>query len=244
VRVAVFVTCMNNMLYPRTGVAVVTVLERLGVSVDYVENQTCCGQMHLNAGYRREGLVLARRTLDAFEHADAVVVPSGSCTSTMRHLWGDVARDEDDTAVSSRLRDFAPRVYEFSEFLVDRLGVVNVGARFPHTVAYHPTCHSLRHLRVGDRPTQLLRAVEGLTLLEIERPDSCCGFGGVFAVKNSEVSAAMGLDKIEEFRRSSAEYLCASDNSCLTHLRTLSERHGPTVPTVHLAEILAMQEIR
>ena len=241
-RVALFITCVNDGLFPDTPRAVVEVLERLGHHVVFPTQQTCCGQMHLNAGYRREGLRLAHRTLNSFERADAVVVPSGSCTATMRHLWGDVARDVDDTGITSRLEGFIPRVYEFSEFLVDRLGVVDVGARFAHTVAYHPTCHSLRHLRVGDRPTRLLSAVEGLTLVEIERPESCCGFGGVFAVKNAEVSAAMGLDKIDEFRVSGAEYLCASDNSCLTHLRTVSERHGPAVPTLHLAEILASQE--
>ena len=240
-RIALFVTCMNNVIYPRTGRAVVTVLERLGHEVVFPEPQTCYGQMHLNAGYRREGLALAASVLSSFANADAIVVPSGSCTVTMRDLWAEVATDEGDHDLATRARDFAPRVHEFTELLVDVLGVEDVGARFAHRVAYHPTCHSLRAQRVGDRPLRLLHAVEGLELVEFERPDSCCGFGGLFSVKNPDTSAAMGVDKVADVAASGAQYLCATDNSCLTHIGAVAA-HGadpPPFQTIHLAEILA-----
>jgi L-lactate dehydrogenase complex protein LldE len=244
---------MNNILYPDTGKAVVTVLERLGHEVDFIQSQTCCGQMHLNAGYRPEGLVLARDVMTSFERADVIVVPSGSCTSTMRHLWRDVAQDENDHLLVADAEAFAPKVFEFTELLVDVLGVTDVGATFERRVTYHPTCHSLRSLRVGDRPLQLLREVRGIELVELPESDSCCGFGGLFAVKNPDTSAAMGLDKISNVLASGAEVLCASDNSCLTHLSTLAQKSGSLVPgstthptppnrgfeVKHIAEILA-----
>ncbi|MFZ1062402.1 MAG: (Fe-S)-binding protein [Acidimicrobiales bacterium] len=245
-------TCMNNILYPETGRAVVTVLERLGHEVDFIESQTCCGQMHLNAGYRPEGLKLARDVMDSFERADVVVVPSGSCTSTMRHLWRDVAQDENDDQLVADADAFAPKVFEFTELLVDVLGVTDVGATFERRVTYHPTCHSLRSLRVGDRPLKLLREVRGIELIELPESDSCCGFGGLFAVKNPDTSAAMGLDKIARVLDTGADVLCASDNSCLTHLATLAKKSGslvpgpsaasttpPTFEVRHIAEILA-----
>ena len=240
-RIALFVTCMNNAIYPRTGRAVVTVLERLGHEVVFPEPQTCCGQMHLNAGYRREGLALAASVLSSFASADAIVVPSGSCTVTMRDLWADVATDEGDHDLAARARDFAPRVHEFTELLVDVLGVEDVGARFEHRVAYHPTCHSLRAQRVGERPLRLLRAVSGIELVELDRPDSCCGFGGLFSVKNPDTSAAMGDDKVADVASSGAQYLCATDNSCLTHIGAVAAHDAdpPPFQTIHLAEILA-----
>ena len=245
-RIALFVTCMNNAIYPRTGRAVVTVLERLGHEVVFPEPQTCCGQMHLNAGYRREGLALAASVLSSFASADAIVVPSGSCTVTMRDLWADVATDEGDHDLAARARDFAPRVYEFTELLVDVLGVEDVGAHFAHRVAYHPTCHSLRAQRVGDRPLRLLRAVTGIELVELERPDSCCGFGGLFSVKNPDTSAAMGVDKVADVVNSGARYLCATDNSCLTHIGAVAahQTDPPPFQTIHLVEILASSGAR
>jgi len=245
VRISLFVTCMNNMLYPQTGRAVVTVLERLGHEVDYVQSQTCCGQMHLNAGYRAEGLGLARDVMASFQDADAIVVPSGSCTSTMRHLWHDVALDENDAGLAKDADEFAPKVFEFTELLVDVLGVTDVGATFERRVTYHPTCHSLRSLRVGDRPLQLLRAVKGIDLVELPERESCCGFGGLFSLKNPDTSAAMGMDKIDNVTASGAEVLCASDNSCLTHIAALAEKSkrkgavNPRFEVKHIAEILA-----
>ncbi len=243
--IALYVTCVNNGLFPATGRAVVTILERLGHRVSFPEPQTCCGQLHLNAGYRPEGLALARSTLDVLGSADAVVVPSASCAATIRHLYEQAAQDEGDAALARDAAAVAPRVHELSELLVDVLGVTDVGATFPHRVTYHPTCHSLRGLRVGDRPTALLRAVRGLELVELPGADECCGFGGLFAVKNSDTSAAMGMDKLAQVRATGAEVLCAADNSCLTHLWGLAAAQAgppagpPPLRVRHLAEILA-----
>ncbi len=237
-RIALFVTCVNNALYPGTGRAVVTLLERLGHEVVFPQPQTCCGQLHLNAGYRPEGLALARGVLDTLAGAEEVVVPSASCAATMRHLWADAAEDEGDDALAARAREMASRVHELVELLTDVLGVTDVGATFAHRVAYHPTCHSLRSLRLGDRPVRLLESVRGLELVPLPRSQSCCGFGGLFAVKNPDVSAAMGADKLEDLASSSAEVLCAADNSCLAHLWGLAQ-FGHPIQVVHIAEILA-----
>jgi L-lactate dehydrogenase complex protein LldE len=235
------VTCVNNALYPATGRAVVTVLERLGHEVVFPQPQTCCGQLHLNGGYRPEGLALARSVLDTFAGAEAIVVPSASCAATMRHVWADAAGDEGNDALAARAQEMAPRVHELVELLTDVLGVTDVGATFPHRVAYHPTCHSLRSLRLGDRPRRLLESVRGLELVPLPRAEECCGFGGLFAIKNPDVSVAMGTDKLHDVVSTSAEVLCAADNSCLTHLSGLAP---PEVPlrVVHIAEILASTE--
>jgi L-lactate dehydrogenase complex protein LldE len=238
-RIALFVTCVNNALYPATGRAVVTVLERLGHQVTFPEPQTCCGQLHLNGGYRPEGLALARSVIDTFADADAIVIPSASCAGTMRHVWDVAAEDEGDAALAADARAMAPRVHEFVELLTDVLGVTDVGATFEHRVAYHPTCHSLRSLRLGDRPIRLLQAVDGLDLVPLQAPDACCGFGGLFALKNDDTSVAMGDDKLADVAASGAEVLCAADNSCLTHLGGRATATGYGLRTMHLAEILA-----
>lgn len=243
IRIALYVTCVNNALFPGTGRAVVRLLERLGHEVHFPEPQTCCGQLHLNAGYRPEGLALARSVLDTFAGAEAVVVPSASCAATMRHLWADAAGDEGDVALAADAAAFAPRVHELTELLVDVLGVTDVGARFPHRVAYHPTCHSLRGLHLGDRPLRLLRAVDGLELVDLPAADSCCGFGGLFAVKNPETSTAMGADKLRAVTSTGAEVLCAADNSCLTHIGGVAGAERSPLRVAHLAEILAGEAV-
>jgi L-lactate dehydrogenase complex protein LldE len=219
-RVSLFVTCFNDTLFPQTGRAVVRLLERLGCEVDFPLEQTCCGQMHTNSGYAREGLALARRFARVFDGAEYVVVPSASCAGMLRH---HVDRP----------------VQELSEFLVDVMGVEDVGASFPHRVTFHPTCHSLRELGVGDRPMRLLRAVRGIELVELEQARECCGFGGTFAVKNAEVSAAMLADKVRSVLDTQAEILCAADNSCLMHIGGALSRQRTGVRTMHLAEVLA-----
>jgi L-lactate dehydrogenase complex protein LldE len=221
-RVSLFVTCFNDTLFPQTGRAVVRLLERLGCEVDFPLEQTCCGQMHMNSGYPREGVALARRFARVFEGAECVVTPSASCAGMLRQ----------------QLRD-GPPVYELSELLVDRLGVDEVGAHFPHRVCFHPTCHSLRELHVGDRPMRLLRAVKGIELVELPGASECCGFGGTFAVKNAEVSSAMLADKVRAVLDTGAEVVCAADNSCLMHIGGALARQRAGVRTVHLAEVLA-----
>jgi L-lactate dehydrogenase complex protein LldE len=220
VRVALFVTCFNDTLFPQTGRAVVRLLERLGCEVEFPLEQTCCGQMHLNSGYPREGVALARRLERVFAGADHVVTPSASCAGMLR-------------------QQVDMPVFELSEFLVDRLGVEDVGAYFPHRVTFHPTCHSLRELGVGDRPLRLLRAVKGIELVDLPEASECCGFGGTFAVKNSEVSSAMLADKVRAVLDTEAEVVCAADNSCLMHIGGALSRQRTGVRTVHLAEVLA-----
>lgn len=238
-RVALFVTCLVDGLYPQVGQATVTLLERLGVEVDVPMAQTCCGQMHLNTGYRDAALPLVDRFADVFAGYDAVVAPSGSCVGSVRHQHADLAREHDDHALAARADAVAARTYELSEFLVDVLGVTDVGAYYPHRVTYHPTCHSLRLLRVGDRPRRLLEAVEGLELVELPDAEQCCGFGGTFALKNAEVSGAMLADKTAHILQTGAEVCSAGDSSCLMHIGGGLAHQHRDVRTVHLAEILA-----
>jgi len=226
VRVALFITCFNDTLFPATGRAMVEVLERLGHEVEFPEEQTCCGQMHFNAGYHDEARGLARRFNRVFERCEAIVSPSASCVGMVREGY-------------ERLGEPAPEVWELSEFLVRRLGVEDVGAYYPHRVTYHPTCHSLRALGVGDAPLRLLRAVRGLDLVGLGEADECCGFGGTFAVKNADVSTAMLADKLRYVLDTRAEAVCAADNSCLLHIAGGLSRLRTGTRAMHVAEILA-----
>jgi L-lactate dehydrogenase complex protein LldE len=225
VRVALFVTCFNDTLFPETGRATVRLLERLGCEVHFPEEQTCCGQMHFNSGYAREGLELAQRFERVFAGAEAVVSPSASCVGMVREHAGVDAP-----------------VYELSEFLTGPLGLEDVGAYYPHRVTWHPTCHSLRVLRVGDAPLRLLRAVKGIDLVELPEANECCGFGGTFAVKNADVSMAMLSDKLRSALDTRAEVVAAGDNSCLMHIGGGLSRQRTGMRAVHLAQILASTE--
>ncbi len=239
-RVALFATCLVDALFPDAGRATVSLLERLGQPVEFPLEQTCCGQMHTNSGYFEVQLV--RRYVDVFSPYDAVVVPSGSCAGSIHHQHPMVARAAGDEGLAARAEAVAAKTYELSQFVVDVLGTDDVGAYFPHRVTYHPTCHSLRMLGVGDRPLRLLRNVRGIDLVELRRWDECCGFGGTFSVKNPDVSAAMLADKMEAVIETGAEVLCAGDRSCLMHIGGGLERVRAGVRTLHLAEILANTE--
>jgi L-lactate dehydrogenase complex protein LldE len=241
-KVALMVTCVNDAMFPDTGKAVVTLLRRLGVELEFPAAQTCCAQPMVNTGYLDEAVPVVRTFVDAFAGYDAVVAPSGSCAGSARHQHGLVARRSGDAALERAVAETSPKVYELSEFLVDVLGVTDVGAYFPHTVTYHPTCHSLRMLGVGDRPRRLLEAVRGLTLVDLPAAEECCGFGGTFAVKNADTSVAMGADKARHVRDTDAEVLVAGDNSCLMHIGGMLSRQRTGVRTMHLAEILATTE--
>ena len=241
-RVALFATCLVDGLFPDIGKATVSVLERLGQQVEFPAGQTCCGQMHVNTGYQREALPLIRRYVDVLSGYDAIVAPSGSCVGSVRHQHAMVARRAGEQALAEAADDVAARTYELSQFLVDVLGVDDVGAYFPHRVTYHPTCHSLRLLRVGDRPLRLLRNVRGLELVELPEADQCCGFGGTFALKNSDVSTAMLADKMRAVLQTRAEVCAAGDASCLMHIGGGLSRLRTGTRTVHLAEILASTE--
>jgi len=221
VRVSLFITCFNDSLFPQTGRAMVELLERLGHEVEFRPEQTCCGQMHTNSGYPTEGAALADRMARVLDGAEAIVTPSASC--------------------AGHLREHAPQlpVHELSEFLTGVLGLDDLGARFPARVAYHPTCHSLRGLRLGDAPLRLLGRVTGVELVELPGADQCCGFGGTFAVKNADVSTAMLEDKLAAIEHSGADVVTAVDNSCLMQIGGGLQRRGSRVHALHLAEILA-----
>jgi L-lactate dehydrogenase complex protein LldE len=239
VRIALFITCYNDTLFPHTGQAVVRVLERLGHTVEFPLEQTCCGQMHFNTGYRREAYPMAKRFVEMFADAEAVCIPSSSCVAMMREYYPALAHENQDAEMSAAVERLLPRVFEFSELLVDRLGVTNVGAYFPHCVTYHASCHGLRSLHLGDKPLQLLRAVRGLELVPLEQVEQCCGFGGTFAVKNADVSAAMLTEKIGAVLNTRAEVCTACDNSCLMHMQGMLHRQFAGVRTLHIAEVLA-----
>jgi L-lactate dehydrogenase complex protein LldE len=228
--VALFVTCLADTLYPAVGSATVRLLERLGVGVEFPRAQTCCGQLHLNAGYPDVAATLARRFVEVFDGYEAVVSPSGSCVAHVRAHVPELTVDSGGVAA---------RTWELSEFLVDRLDVTEVGSGFVGSLTYHPTCHSLRLLEVGERPESLLRAVPGVDLRPLEEATECCGFGGTFAIKNAHVSSAMLVDKLRRVEETGAGAVCACDASCLLHIRGGLERRGSAVRAVHLAEVLA-----
>jgi L-lactate dehydrogenase complex protein LldE len=241
VRVDLFITCFNDTLFPGTGRATVRLLERLGHTVAFRREQTCCGQMHVNTGYQREAVPLARRFVQIFHEAEVVVAPSASCVGLVRDLYGRLAELAEDPALAREVALLQPRVFELTEFLT-RLGHDDVGAYFPHRVTYHPTCHSLRVLRVGDAPLRLLRAVRGIDLALLPEAEQCCGFGGTFAVKNADTSMAMLGDKLRAVRDTRAEYVVAADNSCLMQIGGALQRQRAGVRTLHIAEVLAQTE--
>jgi len=220
-QIALFITCIGDTFFPEAGRATVEVLERLGHEVVFPAEQTCCGQMHLNSGYRPEADRLARRFVNVFGEFELVVSPSSSCVGTLREHYG------------------IENVYELSELLVHRLGVEDVGASYRGRVAYHPTCHSLRATKVGDAPLRLLRNVSGLELVDLAGSEECCGFGGTFALKNAETSSAMLEDKCTAILATGADTCTALDGSCLLHIGGGLSRRGAATRTIHLAEILA-----
>lgn len=236
-RIGLFVTCLTDTLYPDTGKAVVTLLERLGHRVEFPMAQSCCGQMHFNTGYRAAAAPMVRGFAAAFDGYEAIVTPSASCAAMVREYHPVLA--EGDPALARDVAALTPRVHDLATFLTGVLGVTDVGAYFPHRVTYHPTCHSLRMMHVGDAPLRLLRAVRGLDLVDLPDAETCCGFGGTFAVKNPDVSAAMCADKVAAIRQSRAEVVCAGDNSCLMHIGGALSRMRTGVRAMHLAEILA-----
>ncbi len=236
-RVSLFVTCIVDQLFPKVGIAVADVLERVGFEVHFPEDQTCCGQPAFNSGYRDEARKVADHFLRVFEDAEHIVVPSGSCTSMASHHFADLY--ESDSAMLDRVHHFESRVREFSSFLTEVAGVSDVGGYFPHTVTYHDSCHALRELKVKSGPRALLGNVEGLTLKEMDAAEECCGFGGTFSVKFAEVSGGMAGTKIDSILRTGASHVVSIDSSCLMQLDGAMRRRGVPVQTVHLAEVLA-----
>lgn len=239
---SLFITCYNDTLFPETGRAVVRLLERLGVTLDFQPGQTCCGQMHANTGFRAEAYSQAKRFIRLYRDAEAVVIPSSSCVAMIRDQYPGLIDELGSPALRGEFEALLPRVFEFSEFLTDCLGAEDVGAYFPHRVTYHASCHSLRSLHVGDRPLRLLSKVRGIDLVPLENLDRCCGFGGTFSIKNAEVSSAMLAEKLGDVQKTRAEYCTALDNSCLMHMGGALHRQFAPMRTLHLAQILASTE--
>ncbi len=238
-RISLFITCYNDTLFPETGRAVVRLLERLGVEVEFQTGQTCCGQMHANTGFRREAFSQAKRLVRLYADAEAVVIPSSSCVAMIRDQYPGLFEELGDEALRREFAALVPKVYELSEFLVDKLGIEDVGAYFPHRVTYHASCHGLRALQLGERPFRLLSKVRGLDLVPLENLDRCCGFGGTFSVTKAEVSSAMLTVKLEDVLATGAEFCTALDNSCLMHLGGAMHRQYAGMKTIHMAQILA-----
>jgi L-lactate dehydrogenase complex protein LldE len=236
-RVSLFVTCIVDQLFPKVGMAMAEVLERLGYQIDFPENQTCCGQPAYNSGYRAEARTVARHFLDTFESAGPIVVPSGSCTAMIVHHFADLFQKEPETL--ARVHDLEKRTWEFATFLTAIAGVDDVGARLDEVVTFHDGCHGLRELGVKDAPRRLLARVRGLELREMEPAEECCGFGGTFAVKFAELSGAMARTKIEAIVRTGARTVVSLDPSCLMQIQGALSRAGSGVRTMHLAEVLA-----
>lgn len=238
-RVSLFVTCIIDQLFPNVGMAMAGVLERLGYEIDFPEAQTCCGQPAYNSGYRAEAREVAKHFLSVFENAEHIVVPSGSCGGMAAHHYEDLFKKEPEWLAKARA--LKPKIHEFSSFLLDVAKVEDVGARFEGTVTYHDSCHALREMGVKDGPRRLLRHVRGLTVKEMDKAEECCGFGGTFSVKFSEVSGGMARTKIDSILRTGADYVVSIDSSCLMQLQGALLRAGTTIRTLHLAEVLASQ---
>jgi L-lactate dehydrogenase complex protein LldE len=236
-RVSLFVTCIVDQVFPQVGIAMTEVLERLGYQVDFPAAQTCCGQPAFNSGYADDARQVARHFLHTFRDSEYVVVPSGSCTSMITHHYEDIFQD--DAAMLAETHRLAPRVWEFSKFLLEVAQVDDVGARFNGVVTYHDSCHALRELRIKDGPRRLLAKVQGLTLREMDAAEECCGFGGTFSVKFPEVSGGMARTKIDSIVKADAATVVSIDSSCLMQLQGVIQRAGLPIRTMHLAEILA-----
>jgi L-lactate dehydrogenase complex protein LldE len=236
-KVSLFITCLVDQLFPHVGLAMVEVLERLGYAVDFPEKQTCCGQPAFNTGFRGEARAVGRHFLRVFRDAEYIVCPSGSCTSMVRHHYAEIFQKDAESLVAAQA--LAPRVFEFTEFLLQIARCEDVGARFDGVVTYHDSCHSLRELKIREQPRRLLRSVRGLELREMDIAEECCGFGGTFSVKFDDVSAAMLQSKIESIRRTGAGTVVSADPSCLMQIQGGLSRAGLPIRTMHLAEVLA-----
>jgi L-lactate dehydrogenase complex protein LldE len=241
--VSLFITCLVDQLFPDVGEAMVATLRRLGIDVSFNDAQTCCGQVAFNTGYRPEARAMAEHFVQTFENdkADFIVAPSGSCTAMVRNFYGELFHGPDDHEWQERLTRVRSRLREFSEFIVNELGIEDVGARFPARVTYHDACHLLRELGISDQPRRLIRAVRDVDFVEMEAPDTCCGFGGTFSVKYGEISNAILQEKLARIASSGVEYVVANDSSCLMQIAGGLSRAGSPVKTMHLAELLAKQ---
>jgi len=235
--VQLFVTCLIDSFFPQIGEAIVNVLNRAGLRVDFPSAQTCCGQPAFNAGLRSEARPLAEHTIRVFEKTTgAIIIPSGSCAAMVRHGYLELFKD--DPAWLERAGTLAKRVYEFTEYLVDVRGVTQLSARWPGRLTYHPSCHLLRGLGVDRQPRALLAAVKGAEIVDLPEREDCCGFGGVFSVELPELSAEFLKRKIANFEETESPTLVVADTGCLMHIQGGLARQGKSQRVVHIAEVL------
>jgi L-lactate dehydrogenase complex protein LldE len=235
--VQLFVTCLIDSFYPQTGEAIVEVLRRLGIDVEFARDQTCCGQPNFNAGLREEARPIVEHTIKVFEGTSGdIVIPSGSCAHMMKHGYAELFRD--DPVWLPRAHALASRVYEFTEYLVDKLGVTDLGARWDGTLTYHPSCHTLRGMGIDKQPRALLANVKGATLVELPEADSCCGFGGIFSVEHPELSAEWLKRKIGNLEKTESPTLVVTESGCLMHIAGGLHRQKKSQRVMHIAEVL------
>lgn len=235
-KVALFIPCLSEHLYPESAISMVKVLQHIGAEIEYVENQTCCGQPAFNSGYHKEIIPLAERFINMFHDKEVVVAPSGSCVTMVRKFYYDLdIRDE----LKPALDDLAGKIFEFTEFLVDVAKVENLGGSFPHRVTYHDSCHLNRELGVHEQPRKLIRGIKDIDFVEMEQPDLCCGFGGTFSYKFSELSISMAARKCQFIEKSNAEYCIGADSSCLMNIEGYLRKHNMHARTMHIADLLA-----
>ncbi len=239
-KAALFITCIVDQFFPAVGVSAVQVLRKLGVEISFPKAQTCCGQPAFNSGFHGEARRVAEHFLDTFEDCPYIVTPSGSCASMVKIFYADLFKDDADK--QRRVRDLAGRLYEFTDFLVNILGVEDVGASFHGRVALHQSCHLLRELKVQTEPQRLLDAVRGIERVEMERADLCCGFGGLFSIKYPQISGGILQEKIDAIKKCEADFVVASDMGCLMHIAGGLSRQGVPTQAMHIAELLAKSE--
>ena len=234
-KITLFIPCFVDSFYPRTGMAMVKILERLGHTLDYKPEITCCGQPPFNAGHWDESRAVAAKVLDALRDAEVVVISSGSCGTMLKVFYPEIWKD---TPRYNESLELANKTWEFSDFLVNKLGVTDLGAKFPHKVTWHDGCHGLRELGIHDAPRKLLANVDGLELVEMGEAQTCCGFGGLFSVKFGSIATAMGEVKCDSALQTGADYIVFNDGSCLMHIQGLLDRQGKKMRSLHLAELL------
>lgn len=234
-RVSLFIPCLTDQFFPRVGINLYKILKKVGAEVDYPTEQTCCGQPAFNSGYHEEAIELAQRFLEVFRHSEYIVAPSGSCTSMVKIFYPEIL---EDPGLNETLHQVTAKTYEFSDFLVNVMGVIDLGVHFPHRVTYHDACHLLRELKVKQAPRDLIRKVRGIELVEMEQSEDCCGFGGTFSVKYPEISTAMAEDKAASIAQTGAEYVVANDSSCLMQIGGYLSRKGIPARPLHLADLL------
>jgi L-lactate dehydrogenase complex protein LldE len=239
-RVSLFITCLVDQFFPQVGMSAVSVLRKLGVEVDFPAAQTCCGQPAFNSGFKSEARELAKRFIEIFENSDYIVAPSGSCTSMVRNFYPELFKEDPDW--HKRAEALASKTYEFTEFLVNVLKIEDVGAEYAGKVALHQSCHLLRELNVRTEPGRLLKAIKGIELVDLERSDSCCGFGGLFAIKYPLISGSILQDKLDCIKKSGGDVVVACDAGCLMHIGGGLSRQGIATRTMHIAELLASEK--